>query len=159
MLKYAKMDGIFWADAVNTIIYILNRVPTKALDGMTPKEAWSGERIDISNLRVFGCTFYMHIPKEQRKNIDEKSKRFILLRYDNESKAYTIINPTTRKIYISRYVIFDDTGESLTSPPAEVPELDYGPIINYDDEDDKREAPFVNLPPHIPMWYQKTLQD
>jgi len=39
-------------------------VPKKAIDRMTPEDAWSGEQLDISHLRVFGCTAYMHILKE-----------------------------------------------------------------------------------------------
>ena len=36
-------------------IYILNRSPTKALDGRMPYEAWHGRKPAVSHLRVFGC--------------------------------------------------------------------------------------------------------
>lgn len=38
------------------------------------------------------------------------------------------MDPTTQNIYISRDVIFDETGESSTSPSKIVLELDSGPI-------------------------------
>jgi hypothetical protein len=36
-------------------VYILNRSPTKALNGRTPYEAWHGRKPTVSHLRVFGC--------------------------------------------------------------------------------------------------------
>jgi hypothetical protein len=40
---------------VETTVYILNRSPTKALNGRTPYEAWHGRKPAVSHLRVFGC--------------------------------------------------------------------------------------------------------
>ena len=47
MLIDAKLERKFWHDAVNIIVYFLNREPSKALDGMTPQEGWTGERPSI----------------------------------------------------------------------------------------------------------------
>ena len=44
------MDKCFWDDAVNNIVYLLNRAPSKALDEMILKEAWTRERPSISHL-------------------------------------------------------------------------------------------------------------
>ncbi|KAM1432499.1 hypothetical protein ACFX13_014859 [Malus domestica] len=43
----------FWAEAVNTAAYILNRCPTKALHKKTPFEAYSGKKPGVKHLRVF----------------------------------------------------------------------------------------------------------
>jgi hypothetical protein len=40
---------------VVTTVYILNRLPTEALNGRTPYEAWYGRKSTFSHLRVFGC--------------------------------------------------------------------------------------------------------
>ena len=42
LLKQRGMPATFWGEAVVTAVYILNRSPTKALDGRTPYEAWHG---------------------------------------------------------------------------------------------------------------------
>ena len=44
MLKTKGLPGYFWGEAVSTAVFILNRAPTRALDGQTPYEAWHGER-------------------------------------------------------------------------------------------------------------------
>jgi transposase InsO family protein len=55
LLKQRGMPAVFWGEAVVTAIYILNHLPTKALNGRTSYEAWHGRRPVVSHLRVFGC--------------------------------------------------------------------------------------------------------
>jgi hypothetical protein len=55
LLKHRRMSAIFWGEAVVTAVYIFNRSPTKALNGMTSYEAWHGHKPAVSRLRVFGC--------------------------------------------------------------------------------------------------------
>ena len=42
MMKAKSLLARFWGEAVTTAVFILNRVPTKALKGVTPFEAWYG---------------------------------------------------------------------------------------------------------------------
>jgi hypothetical protein len=39
LLKQRGMSAVFWGEVVVTVVYILNRSPTKALNGRTPYEA------------------------------------------------------------------------------------------------------------------------
>jgi hypothetical protein len=55
LLKQRRMPAVFWGEAVVMVVYILNRSPTKALNGRTSYEAWHGRKPTISHLRVFGC--------------------------------------------------------------------------------------------------------
>jgi hypothetical protein len=58
LLKQRGMPAVFWGETVVTgvtAVYILNRSPTKALNGRTPYEAWHGRKPAVSHLRVFGC--------------------------------------------------------------------------------------------------------
>lgn len=66
---------------LSTTVYLRNRSPTKAVKGMTPFEAWTGEKPNVDHLRVFGCTVYAHVPKDERKKLDPKAKKCILLGY------------------------------------------------------------------------------
>ena len=54
LLKQRGMPAFFWGEAVVSAVYILNRSPTKAVDGRTPYEAWHGRKPAVSHLRVFG---------------------------------------------------------------------------------------------------------
>ncbi|KAI5336087.1 hypothetical protein L3X38_026221 [Prunus dulcis] len=65
MMFEKKMPLEFWAEAVNTAVYILNRCPTKALEKKTTFEAYSGRKPGIKHLRVFGslCSVLCTCPK------------------------------------------------------------------------------------------------
>ncbi len=54
MILAQGLELEFWGEAVNTVVYIKNPCPTKALDTKTPQEAWSGRKLDVFHLRVFG---------------------------------------------------------------------------------------------------------
>jgi hypothetical protein len=38
MMRYKGLPGEFWAEAVATTVYVLNRSPTKGVAGRTPYE-------------------------------------------------------------------------------------------------------------------------
>ncbi|KAL0308844.1 UNVERIFIED_CONTAM: Retrovirus-related Pol polyprotein from transposon TNT 1-94 [Sesamum radiatum] len=98
----------FWAEAVYTAVYLLNRCPTKAVQNMTPIEAWSGKKPSAKHLRVFGSICYVHIPTEKRHKLEEKTEKGIFLGYSTQSKGYRIYNLKTKKLIISRDVEFDE---------------------------------------------------
>eukprot|EP00253_Pinus_taeda_P019794 PITA_19794 len=54
MLQHRSVSNKFWAEAVFTVVYLLNRSPTQAVKGKTPEEVWSGRKPKISHLKVFG---------------------------------------------------------------------------------------------------------
>ncbi|MCH80155.1 copia-type polyprotein [Trifolium medium] len=106
MISGKDVPKSFWPEAVNWAIYILNRSPAAALPNMTPEEAWSSSKPTVKHLRVFGCIAYTHVPDSHRKKLDDKSVKCIFLGISEESKAYRLYNPTTKKIIISRDVKF-----------------------------------------------------
>nr|GEV30509.1 putative RNA-directed DNA polymerase [Tanacetum cinerariifolium] len=72
------------------------------------EEAWSGKKPDVSHFRVFGCIAYALVPDQKRKKLDDKGEKCILLGVSDCSKAFKLYNPNTKKIIISRDVIFDE---------------------------------------------------
>ena len=58
------LSANFWALAMATATYLHNHGPVRGR-GMSPDEAWSGQRPTVDHLRIFGCTAYVHIPKEK----------------------------------------------------------------------------------------------
>ena len=61
----------FWAEAVNTVVFLLNRLPTKALQKKTPFEAWYGYKPKLLNLKIFGCLCH---PSSQERQIRQKCR-------------------------------------------------------------------------------------
>jgi hypothetical protein len=79
MIQSKQLSPHFWAEAINCVNYIVNHTPTKALKNITPEEAWSKIKPDISHFHVFGSKAWAHIPDEKRKTLQPKSDKCILL--------------------------------------------------------------------------------
>ncbi|KAL0364512.1 UNVERIFIED_CONTAM: Retrovirus-related Pol polyprotein from transposon TNT 1-94 [Sesamum angustifolium] len=102
MLQEKHLPKAFWVEAVYTAVYLLNRCPTKAVQNMTPIEAWSGKKPSAKHLRVFGSICYVHIPTKKRHKLEEKTEKGIFLGYSTQLKGYRIYNLKTKKLIISR---------------------------------------------------------
>lgn len=105
MLQDAGLDSRYWAEAVQTAVYIKNRTPTKAVMGATPEEQWTGEKVDVSHFKIFGCLAYALV--HDNKKLDSKSKQYIFVGYCEDSKGYRLIDPLSPKSCIkARNVTF-----------------------------------------------------
>ncbi len=91
MILAQGLELEFWGEAVNTVVYIKNRCPTKALDSKTPQEAWSGRKPDVFHLRVFCCKAFAHAPDEKRTKLESKSMPYVFLGYHEGTKAYRLM--------------------------------------------------------------------
>ncbi|WVZ10601.1 hypothetical protein V8G54_015131 [Vigna mungo] len=96
----------FWAEAVNTAVFLLNRLPTKALQQRTPFEAWYGYKPELFNLKIFGCLCFSYIPHIKREKLHKKAEPVIFVGYSLISKAYRIYLPHKNKVIVSRNVKF-----------------------------------------------------
>jgi hypothetical protein len=94
LLKQRGLPAVFWREVVVTAVYILNRSPTKALNGRTSYEAWHGRKPAVSHLRVFSCLTFGkelgHIGK-----LDDRSTPGVFIGYAESSKACRILDPGT----------------------------------------------------------------
>ncbi|CAL5381550.1 unnamed protein product [Camellia sinensis] len=81
LLHEKGLQKKFWAEAANTAIFLLNRLPTRALKRKTPFEV-------------------------KRDKLDKKAEPGVFIGYSNISKAFRVFHPQTGKILISRDVTF-----------------------------------------------------
>eukprot|EP00253_Pinus_taeda_P007487 PITA_07487 len=79
MLSGAGLGQEFWAEAVDTACYLVNRSPSSMLEDKNPQEVWTGKKPSLSHLRVFRCDAYVHVPKEKRTKLDSKSEKCIFI--------------------------------------------------------------------------------
>ncbi|KAI5317658.1 hypothetical protein L3X38_037365 [Prunus dulcis] len=109
MLHEKNMPYFLWAKAVHTAVYLLNRSPTKALDNITPFEAYSGRKPGIGHLKVFGSLCFVYVPAETRQKLDAKSVKGVFVGYAICEKGYRVFDPFTKKLIFSRAVVFDES--------------------------------------------------
>jgi len=48
MRLHAGLSLQFRADAVDIVVYLINRGPSSSLDGGIPEEAWTGKKVNYS---------------------------------------------------------------------------------------------------------------
>ncbi|KAK7792162.1 hypothetical protein R5R35_007718 [Gryllus longicercus] len=108
MMHAMNTPKYLWGEAVNTAVYILNRTPTSEKRSTTPYEAFMGRKPSLSHLKKFGCTAFMHVPDCRRTKLDDKSSKLMFVGYDGNSDNYRLFDPTTKKVKVSRNVIFDE---------------------------------------------------
>jgi len=78
------------------------------LGNKTPEEAFTGNKPDISNLRIFGCVTYSHVPEEKRTKLEPAADKGIFVGYSETSKAFRIYIPALRKVVLRRDVRFEE---------------------------------------------------
>jgi len=98
MLIEKQVPKIFWAEVARWCVNILNRSPIVAVQNKTPEEAWSGVKPIVDYFRVFGFLAHVHVPDQHREQLDDKSKKCVLLGVSDESKAYQLFDLLTKKI-------------------------------------------------------------
>lgn len=82
MLDESKVSEKFWADAVSTACYVLNRAVIRPILMKTPYELYKGRKPNISHLRVFGCKCFIHNNgKDNLGKFDAKSDEGNFLGY------------------------------------------------------------------------------
>jgi hypothetical protein len=118
LLRQRRMPDKYWGEAVVTAVHLLNRSPTKSLLGKTPYEAWHGCAPSVSHLKVFGCVTYVKDMGQLRK-LDDRGKPGVFIGYAEGAKAYQILDPTMKRVMVSRDVVFDEgRGWDWSTPGA-----------------------------------------
>jgi hypothetical protein len=136
MLKGKHILNEYWGDAVICSVYILNKIPTKSVKNQVPYEAWSGKNKNVSHLNILRCVSYAHVPKEMRIKLVERSEKCVFIGYSEDSKAYRLYNPVTKKYFINKDVEFkeeeawDGSIDKIVSGGAKISHED-------DDEDEQ----------------------
>ena len=102
MLSNAGLTRRFWAEAVSTACYLINRGPLTGINLKTPFEKWSGKPADYFDLRVFGCTIYYHVNEGK---LEPRAKRRVFVGYEDGVKGYRILSPSENRVILSRNVV------------------------------------------------------
>jgi hypothetical protein len=88
MRLHAGLPLQFWAEVVDTAVYLINRGPSSSLDGGIPEEAWTGKPVNYSFLKIFGCEAFSHIDKENRTKLEAKSRKCTFIGYGVNDFGY-----------------------------------------------------------------------
>src|SRR3954471_19808089 len=81
MLSESGLSKSFWGDCLASLVHVWNRCPTEAVQDATPYELWYKCKPDVSHIRVWGCTAYVHIQRDKRTPLGPHMEKCIFLGY------------------------------------------------------------------------------
>ncbi len=109
MLRARQVPECFWPLALNAAVYLKTRTPHQAINGEIPMyKAFRRNNIkELRELRVFGCSAFVSIPKSLRKGKGGDVRwRGVMVGYSAKSPEYLIYDPNSQKIRTAYSVIF-----------------------------------------------------
>jgi len=78
------------AKVANTSVYLLNRMPTNALQKIISFKSCFGYKLDLQHLKIFGCLCFTYVPQVKKDKLDKKAEPGVFIGYNSPSKAYII---------------------------------------------------------------------
>ena len=127
MLHDSSLLKCLWAEAFSTATYVHNRMPTKALDGLTPYEVLHGTKPDLADLCAFSAPCAIVKPVAKLKKLDDQARMCFVVGYKYSGGGYRVWDPEKKVVVKSRDVVFFEDG--LPSPP-----LHSSPMPNDNDD-------------------------
>ena len=96
MIHDQSLQTFLWVEACRATVHIQNYSLHQVLNNMTPEEALTVFKPEISYFRTFGCPIYIFILKEKRSKFEPPRKKCIFVGYSDFSKATRIYIPSQK---------------------------------------------------------------
>nr|GEW59474.1 ribonuclease H-like domain-containing protein [Tanacetum cinerariifolium] len=133
MLADLFLPNTFWAEAVSTACYVLNRVLVTKTQNKRPYELLTGKILIISYIRPFGCHVTILNTIDHLGKFAEKSDEGFLVRYSLSRKAFRVYNLETKRVEEDLHINFLENKPNVAGKgPTWLFDLDYlTDSINY----------------------------
>jgi hypothetical protein len=123
MLDEYKTPDRFWAEAINTACYSINRLYLHRILKKTSYELLIGKKPNVSYFRVFGSKCFILVKRGRKSKFAPKVVEGFLLGYDSNIRAYRAFNKSTGLVEVSCDIVFDETNGSQVEQ-VDLDELD-----------------------------------
>ncbi|GKB12860.1 ribonuclease H-like domain-containing protein [Tanacetum coccineum] len=107
LLFQAHLPPTFWVEALHMAAYLLNILPSTAINNEIPHTRLFKTTPNYADLRVFGCLCYPHLHTNHK--LEPRATPAIFLGYPTNHRGYRCLDLNTNKIILSRHVTFDET--------------------------------------------------
>lgn len=109
----------FWADAVSTACFLINRMPCVVLGGNYPYSVlFPTKPLFPIDPKIFGSTCFVRDTQPSITKLDPKSLKCVFLGYSRIQKGYRCYSPQLHRYLVSRDVTFHE-------------DLPYFPVTTY----------------------------
>jgi hypothetical protein len=123
MLEEYKTSDWFWAEAINTACYSINRLYLHWILKKTSYGLLTGKKPNVSYFRVFGSKCFILVKRGRNSKFAPKVVEGFLLGYDSNTRVYRVYNKSTGLVEVSCDIVFDETNGSQVEQ-VDLDELD-----------------------------------
>ncbi|KAH9688238.1 Integrase catalytic domain-containing protein [Citrus sinensis] len=92
MISHSTLPESLWGEALKTVAYILNRVPTKAA-AKTPYELWTGRKPSLNHLHIWSCLAEARPYRPHERTLDSKTVSSYFVGYAERSRGFKFYDP------------------------------------------------------------------
>lgn len=105
LMKQASLPMQYWSDVFFTSVFLINRLPSKALQNVSPHEILFLKTPDYDFLRVFGCLCFPLLMPFKKHKLEFRSAMCVFIGYCLNEHGYHFLYSPGR-LYVSRHVRF-----------------------------------------------------
>lgn len=109
LLFHASLPSSYWVESLHTASYLLNIRPTRLLGNLTPVHILYHRAPTYDHIRTFGCLCYLNVFATASNKMSPRSTPCIFLGYPLSHRGYRCLDIQTKKIIISRHVVFNES--------------------------------------------------
>ena len=114
LLEFTRslLIGVLWGKALNSVAYLINRIPSNVLNFLRPLDALSvhcaRSPVVLLAPRIFGCVVYVHLHPRQQTKLESRALKCVFVGYGNNQKGYKCYDPTTQRLHVSMDITFHE---------------------------------------------------
>jgi hypothetical protein len=124
LLIQASLPERYLAEGLHTATYLLNCLPTTAIQAVCPHLALFSSAPSNEHMHVFGCTCYPNTTATAPLKLSPRFTRCVFLGYSTNHKGYHCLDLSTNRLIVSRHVVFDEDSFPLAVSPS-LTDLDF----------------------------------
>ena len=102
-MSFTDLPLFLYGDALQTSIYILNRVPSKSIS-TTPYEIWHGKKPSLAHFKIWGYPAFVKILMEDK--LESRSVKVLFIKYPKETLGYYFYLIEDHNVIVSIHATF-----------------------------------------------------
>ena len=104
----SNLASTFWGESIQFVTYLINRMPWSSIGHISPYEKLYGIPPNNDHLHSFGCLCFVSTLKQDRGKFHARATPCVFVGYPYRLKGYKLYDIETKKIFVSRHVIFHE---------------------------------------------------
>ena len=103
MMSYSSLPISFWGYSLQTVVYILNVVPSKSIQ-KTPLELWNGHKPSLRHFCIWGCP--AHVLKGKTEKLEPHIEVCMFVGYPKGTRGGLFYSPSNKKVFVLKNETF-----------------------------------------------------